>query len=182
MSTKKLMMPLALLMGMLMSLTSFGATNRHLPTTTGVPFTLKYLRNHNRPVQAGKQFVAGRVTMNMGRTQAGLFTDWNITVSNDNYSHTWRTSDSSQGSVDNYQSNYYEFRSFSTDAIPPGIYTVTVQANNWGAYRDDIVIGGDNNTGSSVWDFNAYDNPYTVYNIEVTADGDGIYIGTTTNY
>ena len=185
MKTKQLLMPLALVLAMLFSLNTNAAKGYVSQTASGIPFTLKYLMAHHFPIGGQKfntRFGAGRVTMYMGRTQAGLYTDWNITVSNENFSHTWRTSDSSQGSVDNYQSSYYEFRSFSTNAIPPGTYTVSVQCNQWGAWRDDIGIYGDNNSGSWVWDYNAYENPFVVENVEITADGEGIYINTTTNY
>jgi hypothetical protein len=186
MKTRQLLMPMALVTAMLFSLNSNATKGRFSQTTSGIPFTLKYLMAHHMPVQndSFKSFYSpGRVYMYMGATQAGLYTDWTIIVSNSNYSYTWRTTDGSQGSINNYQSNYYEFTSYTgIEAIPPGTYTVSVQCNQSGAWRDDIGVTGDNDTGRWVQDYNAYDQPYVVENVEITANGEGIWIGTTTNY
>ncbi len=182
MKTKNLFMPLALISGMFVSLFSYGAVNQNI-TPSGIPFTARYLKEHHF-VAKSNNFFSNGVYMYFGATQSGLYDDWNITVSNENFSYTWRTSDSSQGYIDNYFTSYHSFTSYTSGAgfIPAGTYNVTIQCNSSGAYRDDITVAGDNNTFDSVQDYNAYNNAFVATGIEVVNGGDGISIATTTNY
>lgn len=187
MKAKKLMMPLALIFSVFMFSNANAAKLDATITKTGIPFTVAYLKAHHFAMRTPKSemaYMTGRLQMLFTRTQAGLFDDWNITISNGNFSYTWRTTDSSTGYINRSYWDYYEFTAYydSTYSIPEGTYDVTVQCNQWQAYRDDIVIGGDNNTGGSVWDYNAYDNAYVVHGVEVVDGGAGVSIGTSTNY
>lgn len=186
MKTKKLMMPLALLCSAFIFVNANASGLPSGISKTGIPFTAAYLKTHHFATSSNDKkalFITGRLKMLIGRTAAGLYDDWNITISNNDFSYTWRTTDGSMGYMDRSQYSYYEFTGYyDSDGIPPGTYTVTVQCNDWQAYRNDIVIGGDNGTGSSVWDYNAFDNAYVVHNVDVVDGGQGISINTTTNY
>jgi len=182
MKNQKLLMPLAFAFCVLTAVSSYAA-NQVSFTESGVPFTAKYLRQHHFVSKKGNFYQNG-VFMAFYRTQSGLYDDWTITVSNDNYSCTLNTTNSDHGYLATNEELTHYFYGKNTDGfyIPPGIYNVTLQCNNSNAYRTDITVTGDNNTYGGIWDTNPYNNPFTVTGIEVTNGGYGIDIGTSTNY
>jgi hypothetical protein len=183
MKTKKLVMPLAFMMGMLLSVTSYAVNNSKFVPVSGIPFTIKYLNAHH--FVAKNSYVSSNgIYMWFGATQSGLYDDWTITVSNDNFSCTWHTTDPAHGTLNTYETYAHHFygRNSGEFFIPPGIYNVTLQCNNSNAYRTDITVSGDNNTFDGIQNTNPYNTPFVATGIEIVNGGYGIDITTTTNY